>query len=117
MANQNGNNGADVAVMPRPQDLSEAAPHGAGEHGFSGLYADAAHGAAGVAQTSRRIYLVMHDDNGERKTSQFDGQAEAQSFIEELLAQGVSREAIDTFRGSKLDFDVTFRPVVSFGAA
>jgi len=116
MVNQNRDNGAGTAVAePTPQDLSTVAPHGAGEHGFSGLYADAAHSTSRVAQITRRLYLVIHYDGAERKISQFDGQAEAQSFIEELLAQGVGPEAIDTFGASKLDFEVHFQPVVSFG--
>ncbi len=116
MANQNRVNGAGAAVAePMPRNLSAVVPHRPGEHGFSGVPAGATHSAAAVAQTSRRVYLVIQNDGAEHKISSFDGQAAAQSFIEELLAQGVSRETIVTFRGSKLAFEVTLRPVVSFG--
>lgn len=105
----------DVAITRRVEDLGVETPDGPGEHGFSALYPGAAYNGTQVADTNGRIFIVIHGDGrGAHRINQFDSQSEAQRFVEELLTQGVDAEAVETYRASKFDFEVSFRPVVHF---
>ncbi|MEE8370335.1 MAG: hypothetical protein V3S00_06170 [Dehalococcoidia bacterium] len=63
------------------------------------------------------ILLVHHDERGGLKVDSFASESQAQAFVEGLLRQGVERETIEAYRASRLDFAVSFRPVVHFREA
>ncbi|MEE8369661.1 MAG: hypothetical protein V3S00_02710, partial [Dehalococcoidia bacterium] len=63
------------------------------------------------------ILLVHHDERGGLKVDSFASESQAQAFVEGLLRQGVDRETIEAYRASRLDFAVSFRPVVHFREA
>jgi hypothetical protein len=63
------------------------------------------------------VLLVHHNERGGLRVDSFAGEAQAQAFIEGLLGQGVDRETIEAYRASRLDFTVSFRPVVRFRGA
>lgn len=107
-----------LAIERNGEGLAVGVPSGAGEHGFSGLHPGTSYSETRVAETNGRVYIIIHDDGrGGHTINQFDNQPEAQAFVEELLTRGINQEAIDTYRASKFDFDVSFRPVVHFQAS
>jgi hypothetical protein len=63
------------------------------------------------------VLIIHHDEQGGLKVDSFGSEAQAQDFVEAVLRQGVDRETIEAYRASRLDFSVSFRPVVRFKEA
>jgi hypothetical protein len=79
------------------------------------VYGDAASAQALAPETGGEVLVIMHRGPGEAPNiSRFDSEMEAQAFVEDLIGRGIEQGAIETFRASKLDFVVSFRPVVDF---
>lgn len=51
------------------------------------------------------------------ETHRFDNPAEAQTFLEKLLEEGVPKEEVSAFSGRKLAFKVSHRPIVKLSGA
>ena len=58
------------------------------------------------------ILIIHHNEQGGLKVDSFGNEAQARDFVEALLRQGVDRETIEAYRASRLDFSVSFKPVV-----
>lgn len=66
-------------------------------------------------ETGGVILVITHSGPGEApKLSRFDSEMEAQAFVEDLIGRGIEQGVIETFRASKLDFVVSFKPIVDF---
>jgi hypothetical protein len=97
-------------LVGRPSD-----PH---EQELSPSFSDAVLDRSPEPETrGRTIMLVHHDERDVLKVDSFGSDREAQAFVEELLSRGVDRGSIEAYRASRLDFDVSFRPVVHFESA
>lgn len=79
------------------------------------LHSDPAIARTPAPKTGSEFLVIVHRAPAEvPNLSRLDSEADAQAFIEELIGRGVEQGAIETFRASKLDFVVSFKPVVSF---
>ncbi len=66
-------------------------------------------------ETGGEILVITHRGPGEAPNlSRFDSEMEAQAFVEDLIGRGIEQGVIETFRASKLDFVVSFKPIVDF---
>jgi hypothetical protein len=66
-------------------------------------------------RTSLFLIIQRNPDDG-RKVHLCDGEREVRTFLEMLIAEGADRENLEVFRGSKIPFSVSFRPVINFEA-
>ena len=79
------------------------------------VYGDAAPVRGAPPETGGEIMIITHRDPGEApRLSRFDSELEAQAFVEDLIRQGLEQAAIETLRAYKLDFEVSFKPIVDF---
>ncbi len=101
-------------VMERRLDLASERPNGKASEAFTGPHIGAPEQQS-LPRASATVLLVIHPNaTGLVDVVQFDRPEEALRFIEDLIATGADRDAIHCFRAAKVDFNVTFRPVVGF---
>jgi|GEM_PF-5152674 len=69
-------------------------------------------------QRSDRIFFIIHrHQDGEPTIYRCEGTRETQVFLEMLIGDGVDQEDLDVFRGSKVGYRLSFRPVVDIESA
>ena len=91
------------------------------DSGFQGLHPGVVYSASepasagGASQANGHLFLIVQrDSDGAPKIHRCEEARQAQIFLETLISDGISQENIELFQASKLPFDVSFRPVVSF---
>ncbi len=119
----NGDGGSLPASVTLGSDIERPAesvgrPSDPHEEELSPSFSDAGPDRSPEPETrGRTIVLVHHEERDVLKVDSFDSDREAEAFVEELLSRGVDRESIEAYRASRLDFDVSFRPVVHLQSA
>ena len=58
------------------------------------------------------VFFVSVTRDGASELHSFDSALEAQTFLEERLAEGVQQEDVTAFSGRRLSFNVSHRPIV-----
>jgi hypothetical protein len=58
------------------------------------------------------VFFVSVSKDGGTETHRFDRSSQAQTFVEELLEEGVAQEQVAAFSGHRVALRVTNRPVV-----
>ncbi len=94
--------GAPDAMAFRPTFLDSDAP---------GERAPAAQPPKGDA------FFVSVTRDGGTETHRFDGPSQAQTFVEQLLEEGVPQEEVTVFTGRRATLKVTHRPVVKLATS
>jgi len=69
--------------------------------------------AAPRAAAAGAVFFVSVAKEGGDEVYRFDDAVTTQTFVEQLLEQGVAAEDVSAFAGRRLDFKVSHRPVVS----
>jgi hypothetical protein len=62
-------------------------------------------------------FFVSVTRNGGVETHRFDGPSQAQTFVEQLLEEGVPQEEVTVFTGRRATLKVTHRPVVKLATS
>ncbi len=62
-------------------------------------------------------FFVSLTRDGAIETHRFDGPSQAQTFIEQLLEEGVSQEEVNVFTGRQATVKVTHRPIVKLATS
>ena len=101
---------ATVSVMSLPQNGSPPPDGEVSKFFYPGI-------GHNEMQSSKRnghdVLLIVHRTGpGEVKLHSFEEATAAQTFIEGLLTDGVSQDAIQGYRASSLNLAVSFQPVV-----
>jgi hypothetical protein len=67
------------------------------------------------SEQSGSLFLIIHStaENG-RKVYRCDGNKEAQTFLEMLIADGVGQDDLELFHASVVPFRLSYRAVVDF---
>jgi len=109
---------------PSPTDQSEPSgqPHGDGHEAMAFrpafLNSDMPGESAPAAQPPRGDAFFISVSRDERvETHRFDGPSQAQTFVEQLLEEGVPEDGVTAFSGHRVTLRVTNRPVVKLVAA
>ena len=124
-------NPTEAASRRAAVDITAEVPSGPGIHGFSDIQSLAAPGAAHIPEgneqggagkpipeTSRKLFMIIYlDERRETKIHSLPDESQARAFVETLLTKGVDGEAIETYQASRIEFDITFKPVVRFKGA
>lgn len=109
-ANQTPAEGQPQAEAPdamafRPAFLSSDAPTERSER------------APAVQPPKGDAFFVSVTRNGTVETHRFDGPSQAQTFVEQLLEEGVPQEEVTVFTGRRATLKVTHRPVVKLATS
>jgi hypothetical protein len=110
--------GSLPADQPRTDDQSQEESPGAMAFRPTFLDSDAPSERAPVAQQPKVdafFVSVTKDDSVE--THRFDGPSQVQTFIEQLLEEGVPQEEMAAFSGHRIALKVTHRPVVKLAVS
>ena len=124
-------NPGEAASKREATNIAAEIPSGPGIHELSGTNRPTAPGVTHVPdrveygvegrpipETPDEVFMIIFlDERREPKVHRLPDEPQARAFVEALLSKGVEREAIETYQASKIDFDITFKPVVRFKGA
>lgn len=110
--------GSSTADQPRTDDQSQEGSPGAMAFRPTFLDCDAPSERTPAAQQPKGdAFFVSVTKDGSIETHRFDGPSQVQTFIEQLLEEGVSQEEMAAFSGRRMALKVTHRPVVKLAVS
>jgi hypothetical protein len=108
-----GNQAAGTADPPNPGGQPEEDAPDAMAFRPTFLDSDAPSERAPAAQPpTGDVFFVSVTKDGNTETHRFDDPSEAQTFVEQLLGEGVPQEDVTAFSGCRVALKVTHRPIV-----
>jgi len=104
---------APVSVMSLPQNGSPPPNAEVSRFFYPGIGHNERESSRRNGHDGHDVFLIVHRMGpGEVNLHSFEEAMAAQTFIERLLTDGVSTDAIHCYRASSLNLAVSFRPVV-----
>jgi hypothetical protein len=108
-----GRQGAGTADQPHAEGQPQEEAPDAMAFRPTFLDSDAPGERAPAAQPPKGdAFFVSVTKDGGAETHRFDGPSQAQTFVEQLLEEGVPQEEVTAFSGRRMALRVTRRPIV-----
>jgi hypothetical protein len=116
-ADAEGNGSSPADQLPAEGQPQEAAPN---SKAFRPVFLDSdapSERAPAVQPPKGDAFFVSVTRNGGTENHRFDGPSQAQTFVEQLLEEGVPQEEVTVFTGRRATLKVTHRPVVKLATS